>query len=214
VELAARHQGEVPPVPEKIDVRNKAPSEPASSPPEQVREPALPSLGRGGPKHKYLQELIKRWAEGMGYRADVEGAVGAGRAADVALTKGELSIACEICVTTDPIHELGNLRKCMAAGFGFIVAVSTEPKRLTKIQALAETEFTEHERKRVRFFSPDELFSFVQELEVSQVQAEKTVRGYKVKTTFRKADQAEGTDRQQSVSRVIANAIVRLKSKK
>lgn len=214
LELAGRPRGEVPPVPEKWDVRSNVPSEPANSPPEQVREPALPSLGRGGPKHKYLQELIKRWAEGMGYRADIEGAVGSGRAADVALTKGEVSIACEICVTTDPIHELGNLRKCIAAGFGFIVAVSTEPKRLTKIQALAESEFTEHERKRVRFFSPDELFSFVQELEISQVQAEKTVRGYKVKTTFRKADQAEGTDRQQSVSRVIANAIVRMKSKK
>lgn len=75
-------------------------------------EPA--PLGRGGSEHRYLQNLIKQYAEGLGYRASIEEPVLGGRGVDVALSKGNISIACEISVTTDDAHEQGNVQKCLA----------------------------------------------------------------------------------------------------
>src|SRR5260370_24984648 len=38
-----------------------------------------PTLGRGGAQHKYLQELVKRFAEVQGYRATIENPPQTGR---------------------------------------------------------------------------------------------------------------------------------------
>lgn len=57
-------------------------------PPARERRPspaAPPPLGRGGPKHQYLQELVKRWAEAKGYRATVEEPLPSGGKVDVTL---------------------------------------------------------------------------------------------------------------------------------
>jgi hypothetical protein len=42
---------------------------------------------------------------------------------DVALEKGGRRIACEVSVTTDAEHELGNVQKCLAAGFETVILV-------------------------------------------------------------------------------------------
>ena len=47
---------------------------------------------------------------------------------DVALEKGSRRIACEVSVTTDPAHEVGNVQKCLAAGFETVVLISSEKK--------------------------------------------------------------------------------------
>ncbi|MDP9114244.1 MAG: hypothetical protein M3O20_11265 [Acidobacteriota bacterium] len=58
--------------------------------------------GRGGQQHKYLQELIKRWAENRGFAVTVEKSILGGLGlVDVALEKSGRAIACEISVTTD-----------------------------------------------------------------------------------------------------------------
>lgn len=89
---------------------------------------AVPSPGRGGRQHKYLQELIKRWTDSRGYRAEIELAILDGLGSvDVALTKGAHRIACEVSVTTSPEHEVGNVQKCLVAGFTHVVIVSAEP---------------------------------------------------------------------------------------
>ncbi len=57
----------------------------------------VPTPGRGGEHHKYLQQLIKRWAEGRGYSVSIEKPILDGLGSvDVALEKGSRSIACEI----------------------------------------------------------------------------------------------------------------------
>jgi hypothetical protein len=52
-----------------------------------------------------MQQFIKRWAEGMGYRATIEKPLDNGCSVDVALEKENVSIACEISVTTTSAHE-------------------------------------------------------------------------------------------------------------
>jgi Type IV secretion-system coupling protein DNA-binding domain len=178
------------------------------SPPQTTEKLA----GRGGPQHQHLQRMIKQWAEGMGYKATIEGQVMGVRAADVAIEKGEVSIACELCITTGFVHELGNIRKCLDAGFTHVAAISPNPARLTALRAVVEQQLDEGELERIRFCTPDEFFAFVQEMEGSQVGAEGTIRGYKVKTSYKTMPASEVAARQQQVAAVMAQAMRRLKN--
>jgi hypothetical protein len=72
--------------------------------------------GPGRPQHKYLQDLIRRWAEDRGYTVTIEKPVlDALGIVDLVLERrGWEPIACEISVTTSPDHELQNAqwRRC------------------------------------------------------------------------------------------------------
>ena len=85
---------------------------------QQVARPEPSSPGRGGAQHKYLHQLVKRLAESQGYRATIEKEIlgGVGKI-DIALEQDEEKIACEISVTSSGRHELGNVQKCLAAGY-------------------------------------------------------------------------------------------------
>lgn len=174
-------------------------------------EPA--SLGRGGVEHKYLQHLIKRFAEGLGFRAEIEGEAMQG-AADVALRKGTTSIACEISITTDQPHELGNIRKCLAAGFTHVVAISPDAKRLGKLKVAIEGGLQEAQRQRVQCLAPDDLLTFIRELAAKEIDDEQTVRGYKVRTSYRAVDDAEGADKRERISSVVAGALKRVRGRR
>jgi len=129
---------------------------------------AQSSPGRGGPQHKYLQDLIKRRAESKGYHVTIEKPILDGLGSvDVALEKEGRSIACEISVTTTVEHEAGNIQKCLAAGFEYVVLVSSEKKTLTKASKVVKAELSKTQVKHVRFLAPDEFFAFVQSLEVA-----------------------------------------------
>ncbi|HXJ44269.1 MAG TPA: hypothetical protein VNH18_33585 [Bryobacteraceae bacterium] len=49
------------------------------------------------------------------------------------LEKNEAAIACEISVTTGADHKLGNIHKCLSAGFTCIVVLATDKRALVKI---------------------------------------------------------------------------------
>jgi len=202
-----------PPVPPPTLVQVPIPPVQEMPAPHPPAKPA-PARGRGGTLHQAIQRQIKEWAEGRGFRATIEGQVLGCRAADVALEKGDISIAVELCVTTESVHELGNIRKCLDAGFGYVVGTSPDPDRLAKLRLVVEQQLDEAELERVRFCSLDDLFTFVQELEPQRISEPKTVRGYKVKTSFRAVGEGEGATRQQAVSQVIARAMKRLHGRK
>ncbi len=136
-----------------------------SAPPKLRRESppaALPSPGRGGPQHKYLQELIRRSAESKGYLATIEKPILDGLGlVDVALEKEGRSIACEISVTSKTDWELGNIQKCLAAGFEYVVLVSAEPKTLNKASKALRATLNKEQAKRVRFLAPEALPAFL-----------------------------------------------------
>lgn len=119
--------------------------------------------GRGGPQHKYLQSLVRKLAEDRGYAVSVERPVLDGHGhIDVHLQRGDLSIGCEISVTTVAEHEAQNLAKCLSSGFTYAVLISPDEETLAEAQTL----FGHHD-KRVRFVSPDGFIAFLEEFEDS-----------------------------------------------
>jgi excisionase family DNA binding protein len=131
-------------------------------------EPAsLPQTpGRGGEHHKYLQQLIKRWAEARGYAVTVEKPILDGLGSvDVALEKGNRRIACEVSVTTDAEHETGNVQKCLAAGFDDVILISSEKKTLVSVRHALVAGLATAQYRQVKFLTPEEAFSFIEGLE-------------------------------------------------
>ena len=177
-----------------------------------LRDRALtqPSAGRGGAQHKYLQELVRQWAGANGWRAEIEEPVLSRLGnVDVALRKGERSIAVEIGVTTDCQHEIGNVQKCLAAGFDPVLAVISDKRILAEIRRQASESFTPEQLLVVQFCSPDEMIAALDGLEAHSTGRERTVRGYRVKVRINTQGAADRT--RGAVSRVIANAIRRLR---
>jgi hypothetical protein len=182
-----------------------SPTPPETEAPQQV--PAEPRrAGKGGPEHTYLQELIKRWAEERGFRAVVEEQIAGGReSVDIALYRGDLRIACEITVTTPLEYEVGNVEKCLGAGFGMVAVVSLKKARLAKLDTLLRGSLPPDRYEKVQLFTPEELLSWLagQPVEVQ----EGMVRGYKVKVRYRNP----GDDRHKRVAEILARSTSSLK---
>lgn len=197
-----------PPMPEPPPLRRTVP--PPKVKPLKPPEPVL--LGRGGAQHKYLQQLIKKWAEGRGYLATIEreilGGVGS---VDVALEKDGGRIACEISVTTTAEHECGNLRKCLAGGFDQVVCISLERPFLAEVREMLLPTLSESERARLLFVTPEELFAALDAPEQT-VKAAKggTVKGYKVSVKFRPGQGASAQVGARAVSQVLARSLTKL----
>jgi excisionase family DNA binding protein len=150
------------------------PAKPAPVPEETTPLPQTP--GRGGDHHKYLQQLIKRWAEARGYAVTVEKAILDGLGSvDVALEKGGRTIACEISVTTDAQHEVGNCQKCLAAGFDEVIQVSSEKKILSAVRQALAAGLPAAQYRRLKFLTPEEAFAFLEGSEARAASRETAV---------------------------------------
>jgi hypothetical protein len=179
-------------------------------PPPTVSVPIDRLAGRGGPEHQELQRLIKQRAQEMGYKVTIEGQVLGTRAADLALEKDGIAVACELCVTTGFVHELENVRKCLDAGFTHVVAITPKSDRLEGLRATIEQQLEDHELERVKCLLPDQFFAFLHELEGPAPRAPGPGRGYNVKTKYKTMREREATARQQQMASVIAQAMRRL----
>lgn len=164
--------------------------------------------GRGGQQHKYLQHLIKQLAEERGFRASIEESIleGAGRV-DVALTRGDRRIAFEISVTTNRDHELGNVEKCLAAGYTAIVLVGSNERHVNSLGTFIEENLDERDQGKVRYVAPESLVEYLNSLGESPQPTEETVRGYKVRTVQQMVDPKDASTRRQAIAGVIARSL-------
>lgn len=123
--------------------------------------------GRGGEHHKYLQQLVKRWAEAKGYRVTLEKPVLDGLGIiDVVLEKtGRPPVACEISITTPAEHELRNAEKCLVAGYEHVFMVAPDKDALSRVRARAASVLTPTQLRKVRFVLPEEVFASVSMLD-------------------------------------------------
>jgi len=98
-------------------------------------------------------QLIKRWAEGRGYRVTLEKPVlDLLGIVDVVLEKsGCPPIACEISVTTSAEHELKNAEKCLAAGYEHVFLVAPDKDALARVRARATSVLKVAQVKKLRF---------------------------------------------------------------
>jgi len=164
--------------------------------------PVVADMGKGGKEHKYLQQLLAQWAQGMGYRATIEMPApnGAG-SIDVVLEKEGRRIACEISVTSTVEQEVGNLQKCLDAGFAEVFMICAEARTLNGLKKVAEAGMDAKLLEKVKFLAPDDLFSSADLLDGAK--QEQTVRGYKVKVHRKVVDDKESADRRRAVGQVM-----------
>jgi hypothetical protein len=188
--------------------------EPVSTPPEVARqaehaEPPRPppprtqpsEPGKGGSQHKYLQQLIKGLAAELGFRAVIEEQVAGGQV-DVGLHRGDLSIACEISVTSTPDYEAQNLAKCLRAGFTHVWAVAPDPKRKKAIQAKAK-ERLGADAAKIQFLTTEEVAALLERLAEPEPE-EAVVRGYKLKSSRKTVSPEEAAARRAAIARILA----------
>ncbi len=197
---------------------NSSPPVPRTSSQPEVFRPAvaleaqIPVLqpGRGGAIHKYLQGLVKEWAQTHGFRADVEKELTEGGRVDVFLSRDDLSIACEIAGTTTTEREIANLRKCLDARCTHVCAVSLDRGFLSRLATAAPAQFSSAEMQRIHFLSPEELLPFLSAQTVTR--ETKRVAGYAIEvrhSTGRPTD----TDRRRTIAEVMLKSVRRMREK-
>ncbi|MEM7206494.1 MAG: hypothetical protein AAF434_01595 [Pseudomonadota bacterium] len=171
---------------------------------------AVPAMtqGKGGSQHRYLQNLIKKISEERGYGAKIEEQVlGGAGSVDIALARGDERIAIEVSVSTDSEHELANIRKCLSAGYDFVVSLGGDAKTARKHQRYCAAEIEEEFLHKVRFFVPDEFIQFLDERAASSVSKEDEIIGYKVKVNFAALSEKDKKQRREAVAKVIVQSM-------
>jgi hypothetical protein len=184
----------------------RAPITPRERVPIQV-EPRDP--GKGGPRHTYLQALIKGLAEEAGLRATVEAPLPGGGQVDVLVERGETRIAFEVSVTTPAAHEAQNVAKCLSAGINQVVVVIARPKREHRSFSDAIREnvpAADHEN--VAFLAPEEAPDFLASLATPPDPEVRVVKGYRVKGGLVDTSSEDARTRHDAVARIIAGALV------
>jgi len=163
--------------------------------------PERPEPGKGGAQHKYLQQLVKQLAEERGFRAMLEEQVSGGQV-DVGLHRDDVSIACEISVTSTPEYEAQNLAKCLRAGFTRVWAIAPDAKRKRSVEQRAKKRLGEG-AAGVEFFLPADLVEALEAFTPPKPE-ERVVGGYKVKSTRSTMSPEEAKRRREELARILS----------
>jgi hypothetical protein len=169
-----------------------------------------PQPGRGGREHKYLQQLVKALAQERGFRVVIEETIPNGRI-DAALYRAELRIACEISVSSNVEDEVQHFVNCLTAGYGRVLAISPEPRRLKAIARAAKEKLSVTELEKLSLIGPDEVVQILDAL-TPQEQQEQLVHGYKVKLSRRTITPEEAKERRAAVAKVVAKSLKNARS--
>jgi hypothetical protein len=155
-----------------------------------------------------LQDLVKQLAEERGFRASIEETIldGAGRV-DVSIARGVERIAFEISVTTSKDHELGNVEKCLAAGYTQVMLVGSTERQVKALQKFIVENIEERDQERVQCTTPDALVTYLDALGKAPQTTEQVVRGYKVRTVQKVIDPKEAEARRKAIAEVMARSL-------
>jgi len=221
-ETAQEHRPAPPPPdserPRVEPVRPSHPSvepqaQPTATPEAQSSVRPRPSLeerelGKGGPKHRYLQSLVKELAEQQGFRATIEAplATGIGQV-DVLLERDGTQVAVEVSVTTPAEYERLNVRKCLAAGYGRVALVLAKT-RVTqgRYKSAILDDLSDEERARVAFLTPEEVPDYIAAIAPPDP-TETTVKGYKVRVSRTAVSPEEARERRGTLARIVARSL-------
>lgn len=150
--------------------------------------------------------MIKQKGEELGYRALVEKSIDGG-CVDVSLESDRHRIACEISVTSTPEQEVGNVAKCLTAGYERVVLVVSDPKRIGPLSERLSGMLTGDDRARACVQSLPEFFLSLEELGAQAAGRETRVRGIAVKTRFHALTEEEKTSKNQALSEIVGKVI-------
>lgn len=189
-------------------------AEPTAPPPEHpapAKPVAAPEPGKGGYQHRIVQDRIKVAAEKRGFRVMPEMQIGTGNeSVDVGLLRSDIKIACEVSVTTTIDHEVGNVRKCLLAGFDVVAVVTASERRLAQIEAAVAGHLDAGQAAKVRYFTPEKILAFIEQLPEpplsapSAPEATETMRhGWRVRRKFTPLTPEERAAREAAAFRLL-----------
>lgn len=164
-------------------------------------------LGKGGPKHRYLQGLVKELAEQAGLRATLEAPLKGGGQVDVLLEHGARMVAVEISVTTGIEYEREKLRRCLEAGCVGAALVLAKPKAATRYRATLLEGFADNERERLTVLSPEDVPDFIAALAPPPEPTETVVKGYRVRVSHNALSTGEAKARREALMRIFAESL-------
>lgn len=202
------------PIPRLERVPDRPPSSPAAKGTETKSVPVVPpakDLGRGGSQHRTIQRRVKEAAERLGFRSTIEKEILDGRGSvDVLLERDDRVIACEIAITTTIDHEVGNISKCLKAGFPAVAVICLTKDRREKLQAAALGSLGTEATRQIRFYEPDEFIAFLETLTtppVPEAPQPKIRRGYKIKHSAPSHSMEERIQKEADAIRSITSAM-------
>ena len=120
------------------------------------------TAGKGGEIHKQLQSMLKEQAELFAWQGVIEKRISKSlESVDLVMTRNDIKVAVEISDTTRVYYEISNIRKCLEAGYDYVVAVSSDEKFLALLKTEVKKSFSFKERERIRFSLPLKLKDFL-----------------------------------------------------
>jgi Type IV secretion-system coupling protein DNA-binding domain len=151
---------------------------------ESAPVPTYRKEGGGGARHSEIERMVKELGEAAGFRASLEETIldGAGRV-DVILRRGDLTICCEVSVTTTREHELLNVRKCLEFGADQVWLVASSERHRTGLAKFIRAGLTDAEYDKITFLIVDELAVKVGQFAPKEKPLEKVVKGYRVRSS-------------------------------
>jgi len=133
-------------------------------------------VGKGGEFHKQIQFMIKEQAEVFGWKAKIEERIPHSLdSVDVGLKKDDVRVAIEVSATTYPEQELQNIRKCLDAGYDYVISVNSDEKNLLSIKKEARKVFTLRDRERIRFSAPSRVKEYLKGIVSTGIVSEKGI---------------------------------------
>jgi hypothetical protein len=185
---------------------------PVAPTPSLKPAPVAAELGKGGEQHRAIQLRVKDAAERMGFRVFVEKPLpDSAGSVDLVIERGSFSLACEVTVTNTLDYEIGNIRKCLKAGFAQVAVIGVKEEKLAKLAAAVAHSLGADAAARVEFFLPDALLARLQALPPEPPAPDgpvtKTVRGYKVRTQAEELAPEENKAREDAMIRLIAESL-------
>jgi hypothetical protein len=190
---------------------------PVETKPPAVSERKVPEspadLGRGGKQHQAIQQRTKHAAEQLGFRSVIEKEVLDGQGSvDLLLERVDQTFACEISITTTIDHEVGNVAKCLKAGYPTVAVICIAEERLKKIAAAVAGSLGPDLAARVIYCEPDEFIAHLQALPPPVPKAPEppeTRRGYIIRRTVTRLNPEDQKQREEAAIRSIAEGMRR-----
>ncbi len=159
-------------------------------------------------EHIRIQEHIKQVAQSYGFGAVIEEAIAnpPGRV-DVGIDAQGVPIAVEVAVTNLPTNEVGNIRKCINAGYQIVIVCSDHSKHLEKIESLATNQLSSKELDFVFFCTSSQTVKLLDTLALQYETLNKpkttTVNGYRVRVNYDATEQWDVESRRDSILKMV-----------
>lgn len=162
--------------------------------------------GRGGAIHKSMQQIIKRHANGLGLRADIEAELpNQGGAVDILIQSESKSIAIEVALHSPIEQEIKNIQKSLDAGIEEIIVVSDNQTHLENIRKRADENSVP--LNTVTFLHNDAVGDYFANLVPQTPTGGMIVQGYKVETTHASLTDEEKESRDNNINKMISEHI-------